>query len=86
MGRPSVPELSPQQLATVVVKQSTGVSVKIGQCNGKAVLHLIRWANPAAGRKHSESRTIGATVVDWNLDPWNEASPYNPRNKKEQEA
>lgn len=81
MERPSVPEISPQRLATTVVKQSTGVSVKIGQCNGKPVLHLIRWANPAAGREHSESHTIGATVVDWNLDPWNEASPY--RHKEE---
>lgn len=79
-------ELSPQQLATKIVKESTGVSVKIGQTNGKAVLHLIRWAKPDAGREHSESHTIDATTVAWNLDPWNEASPYNPRKTRKEES
>lgn len=62
-------QLSPQELATVVAKQSTGVSVKIGQCNGAPVLHLMR-------RKQRDSRTIPATLVDWNLHEWNESTPY----------
>lgn len=65
-------QLSPRELATTVAKQSTGVSVRIGQTNGAPVLHLIR-------RKERTSRTIPATQVDWNIDPWNEASPYNTK-------
>ena len=62
-------QLSPQELATRVAKQSTGVSVKIGQRNGEPVLHLIH-------RKERRSETIPATVVDWNLHKWNESTSY----------
>lgn len=62
-------QLSPTELATVVAKQSTGVSVRVGETNGEPVLHLMK-------RKERVSRTIPATVVHWNLDPWNESPPY----------
>lgn len=62
-------QLSPQELATVVAKQSNGVSVKIGECNGEPVLHLMR-------RKERDSSTIPATIVDWNLHEWNASTPY----------
>lgn len=62
-------QLSPSELATMVAKQSTGVSVKVGQCNGEPVLHLIR-------RKERTSQTIPATIVDWNLHEWNEQTSY----------
>ena len=68
-------QLSPQQLATIVAKQSSGVSVRHGQTNGQAVLHLV-------SRKRRESLTLPATLQAWNLHPWNEQTPY-PEPKEE---
>jgi hypothetical protein len=62
-------ELSPKELATVVAKQSTGVSVKHGHSNGGDVLHLIH-------RKMRQAQTIPATLVAWNLHEWNDSPPY----------
>lgn len=51
-----------RKLATVVAKQSSGVSVKIGQTNGVAVLHLIK--------KTGTSETI-FHAWQWAEHPWN---------------
>jgi hypothetical protein len=69
--------LSPQELLTVVAKQSTGVSVRLGQTNGQAVLHLVKRKLGKQG-----SRTIPATLVAWNLHEWNESTSY-PTPKEE---
>ena len=69
-------QLSPSELATVVAKQSTGVSVKLGLTNGQAVLHLIH-------RKLRDSRTIPATLIAWNLHPWNTEHPYTHKHKED---
>lgn len=52
-----------RKLATTVAKESTGVSVKIGETNGLPVLHLI----------HRDLRTsVNITSeADWAEHPWN---------------
>lgn len=56
-------------LAHRVVKQSSGVSVRIGRTNGHPVLHLIQRRNDDAGRV-AESRTIHAEA-EWSYHEWN---------------
>lgn len=52
-----------RKLATRVAKESAGVSVKIGETNGKPVLHLI----------HRDLRKSVNLVneADWAEHPWN---------------
>jgi hypothetical protein len=72
--------LTPQQLASRVARESDGISIKIGQVNGKPVLHLIRRRNEDKGIL-PESRDMEATETAWNLHPWNKAN--QPKAKKE---
>lgn len=71
---------SARKLATRVAKESSGVSVKIGETNGMPVLHLVSRNLPskfAARNVESEA--------DWDEHPWNR---YNsqPRPQKERRA
>lgn len=66
-----------KKLATQVAKQSTGISVKIGETNGKAVLHLVNRLMP--GKIASQNVVNEA---DWAEHPWNKQN----QKKKAKEA
>ncbi len=67
--------MTTKQLATLVAKQSDGVSVGLGTTNGKDVLHLIRRRNDEKGISAS-AQTIPATKAAWDVHPWNKESLY----------
>jgi hypothetical protein len=68
---------SARKLATRVAKESNGVSVKIGETNGKPVLHLVNRNMPS---KFAARDLV--SEADWDEHPWNR---YNsqPRSQKE---
>lgn len=75
-------QLSPKALATVVAKQSSGVSVRLGKTNGQPVLHLIRRQR---GATEAASLTIPATQTDWDLHPWNHNNAPKKAKKKDKD-
>ena len=69
---------SARKLATEVAKQSDGVSVKIGETNGKPVLHLVN--------RHLPSREASVNVTceaDWSEHPWNKNNAPRQKGRRE---
>ncbi len=66
MSKYTLDAKSARALATTVAKQSNGVSVKIGETNGKPVLHLV---NKNVAPKIA-SRNV-TSEAEWDAHPWN---------------
>lgn len=67
-----------RELATAVAKQSDGVSVKIGETNGKPVLHLIN--------RHMPSNIAARDLVneaDWAEHPWNKQNRRRQKDRRQ---
>jgi hypothetical protein len=70
-------------LATRVAKESSNVTVRFGETNGRICLHLRL-------RKSKDPSTASETIYsveEWNLHPWNNANrPRKTNNEKVDEA
>lgn len=66
-----------RQLATAVAKQSDGISVKIGETNGKPVLHLINRNLPGK----IASRNL-VSEADWAEHQWNRQAQRSRKDRR----
>jgi hypothetical protein len=68
---------SARKLATRVAKESSGISVKIGETNGKPVLHLVNRNMPPK----IASRNL-TSAADWDEHPWNRQNAPRQKERK----
>jgi hypothetical protein len=76
--------LTPDQLASKIARESHGIVIQVGQCNGKPVLHLKRQRDDERGIR-AESVNMEPTEAAWNLHPWNKSNQPKPRKVKDAE-